>query len=138
MARGSLHDLVGHVRRLLGGREGCAWSDGQLLERFIGQGDEAAFEQLMQRHGSMVLGVCRRVLAGEINGEQGAPAVAEAYDFSGIRKLVDVAGGHGLLLRTVLKRYSSVHGVLFDLPEVIERGLEAPLAERFARIRGFR
>jgi RNA polymerase sigma factor (sigma-70 family) len=65
MARGSLYDLVGHVRRLLGGREACALSDGQLLERFINLRDEAAFEQLMQRHGSMVLGVCRRVLTGE-------------------------------------------------------------------------
>jgi RNA polymerase sigma factor (sigma-70 family) len=65
MARGSLYDLVGHVRRLLGGREACALSDGQLLERFINLRDEAAFEQLMQRHGPMVLGVCRRILAGE-------------------------------------------------------------------------
>src|SRR5438876_9263077 len=30
-------------------------------------------------------------------------AVREAYDFSGIRTLVDVAGGHGLLIATVLK-----------------------------------
>jgi len=56
---------------------------------------------------------------------QSAPAIAEAYDFSGIRKLVDVAGGHGLLLRTVLRQYPAVHGVLFDLPEVIEGAHEA-------------
>src|SRR5579883_3477580 len=29
---------------------------------------------------------------------QSAPAIADAYDFSGIRTLVDIAGGHGLLL----------------------------------------
>jgi RNA polymerase sigma factor (sigma-70 family) len=37
-------------------------SDVQLLERFRLRGDEAAFTILMQRHGPMVLGVCRRVL----------------------------------------------------------------------------
>jgi RNA polymerase sigma factor (sigma-70 family) len=36
--------------------------DGQLLERFARQRDEAAFETLLQRHGALVLGVCRRLL----------------------------------------------------------------------------
>jgi RNA polymerase sigma factor (sigma-70 family) len=36
--------------------------DGELLERFRRGRDEAAFEQLMGRHGPMVLGVCRHVL----------------------------------------------------------------------------
>jgi len=48
------------------------------------------------------------------------PAVLEAYDFSGIRKLVDVAGGHGTLLRDVLLANPGVHGVLTDLPQVVE------------------
>lgn len=39
-------------------------TDGELLDRFIErrEGGEAAFEALVARHGSMVLGVCRRVL----------------------------------------------------------------------------
>jgi RNA polymerase sigma-70 factor (ECF subfamily) len=37
-------------------------SDGQLLERFRERGDEAAFVELLQRHGPLVLGVCDRVL----------------------------------------------------------------------------
>jgi RNA polymerase sigma factor (sigma-70 family) len=36
--------------------------DGELLERFVTRRDEAAFEALLRRHGSMVLGVCRRIL----------------------------------------------------------------------------
>jgi len=51
----------------------------------------------------------------------GAPAVAEAYDFGRFRKLVDIAGGQGLLLQTILRQYPNVKGVLFDLPQVIER-----------------
>ena len=48
------------------------------------------------------------------------PAVVEAYDFSGIGRLVDVAGGHGLLLAGILKANPQVQGVLFDQPSVIE------------------
>jgi hypothetical protein len=48
------------------------------------------------------------------------PAVNEAYDFSGVSKLVDVAGGHGLLLAGILKANPHLRGVLFDLPFVIE------------------
>jgi RNA polymerase sigma factor (sigma-70 family) len=36
--------------------------DGQLLERFVARGDEAAFRGLVGRHGPMVLGTCRAVL----------------------------------------------------------------------------
>jgi RNA polymerase sigma factor (sigma-70 family) len=36
--------------------------DGALLESFVSTGDESAFEAIVARHGSMVLGVCRRVL----------------------------------------------------------------------------
>ena len=44
------------------------------------------------------------------------PAIVEAYDFSGVGKLVDIAGGHGLLLAGMLKANPQVQGVLFDLP----------------------
>jgi hypothetical protein len=47
-----------------------------------------------------------------------ARATSEAYDFKGIEVLMDVAGGHGLLLATVLRRHKKMRGVLFDLPHV--------------------
>jgi hypothetical protein len=45
-------------------------------------------------------------------------ATAVAYDFRGVKTLMDVAGGHGLLLATVLRRHKNMRGVLFDLPHV--------------------
>ena len=47
-----------------------------------------------------------------------ARATADAYDFKGIETLMDVAGGHGVLLATVLGRHKRIRGVLFDLPHV--------------------
>ncbi len=53
------------------------------------------------------------------NSRRTAPAVALAYDFGRFQQLVDVAGGHGLLLATILQRFPNLKGVLFDLPEVV-------------------
>jgi len=50
-------------------------------------------------------------------------AVAEAYDFAGIQRVVDVGGGNGTLLAEVLRRRPALRGVLFDLPETVERAV---------------
>ncbi len=47
-------------------------------------------------------------------------AVAAAYDFSPIRTLVDVGGGHGTLLSLIIDHFPDLKGVLFDRPEVIQ------------------
>jgi hypothetical protein len=47
------------------------------------------------------------------------PAALEAYDFSGVGSVVDVAGGHGQILTSILQRYPHMTGVLFDLDHVI-------------------
>jgi hypothetical protein len=49
-----------------------------------------------------------------------APAVLDAYDFSGVATLMDVAGGHGRTLCEILSRYPKMKGILFDMPEVVE------------------
>jgi hypothetical protein len=47
------------------------------------------------------------------------PAALEAYDFSGIGLLVDVAGGHGAVLTAILRKHPQMRGVLFDLDHVV-------------------
>src|SRR5208283_330735 len=61
MAAGE-RSVIQHLRRAVFGPEGGGMSDGELLQYFIDQQEEAAFEALVRRHGPMVLGVCRRVL----------------------------------------------------------------------------
>jgi hypothetical protein len=47
-------------------------------------------------------------------------ALAETYDFSGIRTLADIGGSQGFVLSLVLPKYPDMRGILFDLPAVVE------------------
>lgn len=48
------------------------------------------------------------------------PAALEAYDFGDIGLLVDVAGGQGEVLISILRAYPKMRGVLMDLGHVVE------------------
>jgi hypothetical protein len=61
-----------------------------------------------------------------LSGAQ-AGAIAAAYDFGAWGSLMDVGGGNGVLLATILKRHAGLRGVLADQPHVLER----------ARVRGW-
>ena len=56
-----------------------------------------------------------------------SPSVADAYSFAEFGSIVDVAGGHGLLLATILQRNPRLKGTLFDEPHVIEGAKNGPL-----------
>jgi hypothetical protein len=47
------------------------------------------------------------------------PAVADAYDFSGIGTVVDVGGATGNMLAAILAKHAAPRGVLFDRPHVV-------------------
>ena len=47
-------------------------------------------------------------------------AIMSLYDFSQFRKIVDVGGGHGGLITTILKANPEANGVLFDSAQVVE------------------
>ena len=93
---------------------------------YLGQNDEAAqvFNAAMTALGAMAE----------------TAAVTAAYDFSTIGTVVDVGGGHGSLLASILQAYPSVRGVLFDQPAVIESAQSqvdaAAVAERCQLVSG--
>jgi RNA polymerase sigma factor (sigma-70 family) len=63
MCAPGLDGVLHYIRRLTGTGPAGDGTDGALLSRFCKDRDEAAFAVLVERHGPMVLGVCRRVLA---------------------------------------------------------------------------
>ena len=62
------------------------------------------------------------------------------YDFSGVRTVVDVGGGNGALLTSVLRAYPDTNGVLFDLAQGLDGARQQlasdGLAERVALVEG--
>jgi RNA polymerase sigma factor (sigma-70 family) len=69
MANGQLHTVLRHLRRVVAIAGDSGPSDRVLLERFASRHEEAAFALLVERHGPLVLGVCRRLLRQEQDAE---------------------------------------------------------------------
>jgi len=58
-------------------------------------------------------------------------ALTGVYDFSGVRRLADVGGGEGFLVRKLLDNHDALTAVLLDLPEVVA-GADALLDDHLA------
>jgi RNA polymerase sigma factor (sigma-70 family) len=65
MASEELTSVLRQMRRAVLLSERAGQTDGDLLNRYLIERDDAAFEALLGRHGAMVLGVCRRILGNE-------------------------------------------------------------------------
>ena len=51
---------------------------------------------------------------------QANEALHAAYDFGDIKRIMDVGGGHGGLITSILQKNADMRGILFDSPQVIE------------------
>ena len=69
MSQATLGDLLRYLRTAQGDHVIEELTDCQLLERFLAGREEAAFTLLVQRHGPMVLAVCRRLLGDSHSAE---------------------------------------------------------------------
>jgi RNA polymerase sigma factor (sigma-70 family) len=106
MPRDRFDTFLGQLRRAALRREGGCLSDGELLERYVRHGDEAAFEGLVRQHGPMVLGVCRRVLGNHHDAEDAFQAtfLVLARKAASVRPCHRVGNWlHGVAYRTALE-----------------------------------
>lgn len=62
MRTSPINTVIDHLRRSVLLPDGAGLGDGELLDSFIENHDEAAFAALVKRHGPMVWGVCGRLL----------------------------------------------------------------------------
>lgn len=116
MKNGSLRDVVRFIHHITPPGRPEDVPDGQLLERFIGRGDEAAFAALLRRHGPLVLSVCRRAL----------PCVQDAEDAFQATFLVLARSARSIAKRGSVASW--LHGVAYR----IARRAQADIAKRRA------
>ena len=127
MANGQLSAVLRFLSARVTARADAEATDGQLLRRFVGERSEAAFTALLQRHGPMVLGVCRRLLREPHDAEDAFQAtflvlVRKAGSISKPELLGNWL--YGVAYRTALKaraksaRRRSVERQVVDLPAV--------------------
>src|SRR4051794_5252908 len=69
MAITSMSRFLSSLRKNGLRQEGDRMTDGRLLDAFISRREDAAFAALVERHGPMVWGVCRRLLASYADAE---------------------------------------------------------------------
>ncbi len=117
-------DVPGSIRNMAitSGEEAYqAWGD--ILYSI--QTGESAFEHLYQMNLFEYLAKNRetgKMYEGamtSLSTREGA-TIAASYDFSSIHRIVDVAGGQGSLITSILKANPTMQGVLFDQGSVIE------------------
>jgi RNA polymerase sigma factor (sigma-70 family) len=104
-------NLLQHLRKLVMAQCPSQQTDRQLLQQFIADADEPAFAGLVQRHGAMVLGVCRSVLRHQQDAEDALQAtfLVLARKASSIRKQQSVGSWlHGVAYRLALKAKAQV------------------------------
>src|SRR5262245_46276594 len=106
MSRQALNGVMQHLRQVAALERYRALADGELLERFAGAHDEAAFTALIERHGPMVLAVCRRALPDFHDAEDACQAtfLVLARKASSVRKKASLGSWlHGVASRAAAR-----------------------------------
>jgi RNA polymerase sigma factor (sigma-70 family) len=106
MATSPMSEVIRHLRRTVLLREEVSRTDGQLLEDYLSGHDESALAALVERHGPMVWGVCRRILGNYHDAEDAFQATFLVF----VRKAASIASRallanwlYGVAQQTALK-----------------------------------
>lgn len=149
MAKQPLNGVLQHIRKVAAVHTYRELSDCDLLERFVGARDEAAFTILIERHGPMVLGVCRRALPNFHDADDACQAtfLVLARKASSVRKKTSLSAWlHGVACRVAAnlkrdhaRRKTREHGVDAPAPkdpaaEVSWREVQAILDDELQRL----
>src|SRR5262249_29525539 len=94
MASAQLGTVLRHIRRLAAAPAVRELADGQLLEQFANQHDQAAFAELVRRHGPLVWGIGCHVLHHHQDAEDAFQAtfLALALKAASLQTLKTLAG----------------------------------------------
>ena len=122
------NDVPGSKRALAlmsGDQQYRAWAE---IEYSIQTG-ETAFDKVFGKPIFDYLGEHEdkaRIFDAAMTGIHGreSNAILNAYDFSGGGVLADIGGGNGSQITSVLEKHTTMKGILFDLPHVVDRAKE--------------
>jgi RNA polymerase sigma factor (sigma-70 family) len=151
MQANPIHSILGRLRQALGANRPGTLTDTDLLERWIRNRDEAAFETLVWRHGPTVLGLCRRLVRREQDAEDAFQAtfLTLARKAASIRNGEAVAGWlHRVACRVALQLRAALGltlSLVADVPcssettpdpadDAAQRELQAVLTEEVGRL----
>jgi RNA polymerase sigma factor (sigma-70 family) len=125
MAKEPLGSVLHYIRQMACAPANQELTDKELLESFVASRDEGAFAALVQRHGPLVWGVCRRVLHQDQDAEDAFQAtfLVLARKACRVRWQADVGNWlSAVALRTAMKAKSGAsrrygrEGPLQDMP----------------------
>lgn len=102
-------DLADPVAMLRSGRGGGALADFWSYAEAAGRGDPASADDPGTQAYSRLMAASQPMVAEQ---------VLDSFDFRGVRRLMDVGGGHGAFLAAVAARHPALDLALFDLPPV--------------------
>jgi RNA polymerase sigma factor (sigma-70 family) len=127
-----MHCVTRHLRRLLARENLGDLADGVLLDRFVIEGDESAFEVLVRRHAGLVLGICRRVLGDRHAAEDAFQAtfLVLARQAAAIRRQSSVASWlFAVAYRAALRARAAAHNRFIHESQVGARLPTGPSSE---------
>jgi RNA polymerase sigma factor (sigma-70 family) len=106
MTRAAASPILHLIRRVVEDRRLKDLPDQELLRHFLAKHDQAAFDALLRRHGSMVLDVCRNVLGNEQDAEDAFQAtfLVLAQKAGAVRNASSVGSWlYGVAYRTAIR-----------------------------------
>lgn len=120
LLRSDIPNSMRPVALMLGRENYTAWGKAYQAVRFGESPFESAYGMPVYEYfgkNPESAGLFNQAMTALVSNDNAS--ILESYDFGQFSTIVDVGGGHGLLLSSILKRYPHLNGVLFDQAHVV-------------------